>query len=102
MVLFSGGVCFLFLSAFSWIVDVKQNARLATPLIMIGRNSITAYLLADFFHDLFERSLFIHFGHQPFQIFGPALEPAVLGFVLLSLYLLVLYWMYRRNIFLRI
>jgi predicted acyltransferase len=100
--LFSGGFCFLFLSAFSWLVDVKQNTPLATPLIVIGRNSITAYLLADYFHDLFQRSLFIHLGHAPFEAFGPALEPAVLGFVLLCLYWLVLYWMYRRSIFLRI
>ncbi len=100
--LFSGGVCFFFLAAFSWVIDVKKNARLATPLIVIGRNSITAYCLADFFHDMFQRALFTHLGHAPFEAFGHDLEPMVLGFTLLCLYIAVLYWMYRRNIFLRI
>lgn len=100
--LFSGGFCFLFLSAFSWLIDVKKNAKFAQPLIIIGRNSITAYCLADFFHDMFQRALFTHLGHAPFEAFGQTLEPVVLGFTLLCIYFLVLYWMYRRNIFLRI
>jgi heparan-alpha-glucosaminide N-acetyltransferase len=100
--LFSGGFCFLFLSAFSWVIDVKGNAKAAFPLIVIGRNSITAYILADLCREFFERSLYIHLGHQPFRIFGPALEPLIVGITLLVLYWLVLLWMYRRNIFLRI
>ena len=100
--LFSGGFCFLFLAAFSWIVDVKGNARAAFPLIVIGRNSITAYVLADMCRGFFEQSLYIHLGHAPFQMFGAALEPLMVGITLLALYWLVLFWMYRRNIFLRI
>lgn len=100
--LFSGGFCFLFLSAFSWIIDVKHNGKLAFPLIVIGRNSIAAYVMAELCHSFFEQSLYIHLGHAPFQIFGAALEPFFVGVTLLLMYWLVLYWMYRRNIFLRI
>jgi predicted acyltransferase len=101
-VLFSGGFCFLFLSLFGWLVDVKQNARLATPLIVIGRNSITAYVLADLCGRFFRESLYIHLGHKPFEIFGTALEPLTVGITLLTIYWVILYWMFRRNIFLRI
>jgi predicted acyltransferase len=100
--LFSGGFCFLFLSFFSWLIDVKQNAQLALPLIVIGRNSITAYVMADMCRDFFEGSLYIHLGHKPFQILGTALEPLLVGITLLLIYWLILYWMFRRNIFLRI
>jgi heparan-alpha-glucosaminide N-acetyltransferase len=101
-VLFSGGFCFLALAGFSWLIDVKQNAKLAFPLIVIGRNSITAYVLADLCGEFFRQSLYIHLGHRPFQILGTPLEPLLEGITLLTLYWLVLFWMYRRNIFLRI
>ncbi len=100
--LFSGGFCFLFLCAFGWVVDVKQNVKAAFPLIVIGRNSITAYVLADLCRDFFEGSLYIHLGHKPFQLFGTALEPFIVGITLLVMYWLVLYWMYKREIFVRI
>jgi heparan-alpha-glucosaminide N-acetyltransferase len=100
--LFSGGFCFLFLCLFGWLVDVKKFTRPATPLIIIGRNSITAYLLADLCGTFFRQSLYIHFGHTPFQIFGVALEPLLEGITLLAIYWSILYWMFRRNIFLRI
>jgi predicted acyltransferase len=100
--LFSGGFCFLFLCAFSWLIDVRHNAKLALPLIVIGRNSITAYVIADLCRGFFEQSLYIHLGHRPFQLLGAALEPLLVGITLLICYWLILYWMYRRNIFLRI
>jgi heparan-alpha-glucosaminide N-acetyltransferase len=101
-VLFSGGFCFLFLCLFSWLVDVRHHTSAAFPLIVIGRNSITAYVLADLCRDFFERSLYIHLSHKPFQVLGSALEPLLAGITLLILYWLILFWMYRRHIFLRI
>lgn len=100
--LFSGGFCFLFLCLFGWLVDVKKFIGPAKPLIIIGRNSITAYLLADLCGTFFRQSLYIHFGHTPFQILGLALEPLLEGITLLAIYWSILYWMFRRNIFLRI
>ena len=49
--LWSGGVCFVFLAAFSWIVDVKGNQKLAFPLVVVGMNSIAAYLIAHLWED---------------------------------------------------
>src|SRR6202012_4956022 len=38
--LWSGGVCFAFLAAFSWIIDVKGYRRWAFPLVVGGLNFI--------------------------------------------------------------
>jgi heparan-alpha-glucosaminide N-acetyltransferase len=100
--LFSGGICFLFLSAFSWIIDVKQYRRWAFFLIVVGANSIAAYLIAHLWEDFLRRNLLTNLGHAPFLIFGPGLQPLLLGAVILLLDWLFLHWMYRRKIFLRI
>jgi predicted acyltransferase len=100
--LFSGGVCFLFLAAFSWVVDAKKQTRLAFPLAVIGMNSITAYVIAELSRNFVESSLRIHLGVRVLNIFGSALEPIVLGSLTLGVYWLVLYWMYKNKIFVRI
>ena len=44
--LFSGGVCFLMLAAFAWVIEAKGYRKWAFPLVVIGMNSIAAYLIA--------------------------------------------------------
>jgi heparan-alpha-glucosaminide N-acetyltransferase len=100
--LFSGGICFFFLAAFSWIIDVKNHPRWAFPLVVVGINSIAAYLIAHLWEGFIIRNLHIHLGYQIFQIFGPGLEPLILGTTVMLIYWLVLFWMYRNKIFLRI
>jgi predicted acyltransferase len=100
--LFSGGICFLLLAAFNWLIEVKGYRRWAFPLVIIGMNSIAAYLIADLFGRFIMRAFRTPFGDAPFQVFGPALEPLFFGAVVLLTYWLLLFWMYRRKIFLRI
>jgi len=100
--LFSGGVCFLFLSGFSWFVDVKGNRRIVFPLVVVGMNSIAAYCMAELCREFVEDSFRIHLGMRVLNVFGAGLEPLVLGGLTLLTYWLVLFWMYRRKIFLRI
>ena len=100
--LFSGGVCFLFLAAFSWVVDSKKHTRLAFPLVVVGMNSIAAYVIAELSENFVESSFRINLGTSALDIFGTALEPIVLGSLTLSIYWLVLFWMYRKKIFIRI
>jgi heparan-alpha-glucosaminide N-acetyltransferase len=100
--LFSGGVCFLFLTAFSWIIDVRGWRRIAFPLVVVGMNSIASYLMAHLFEDFIQRSFRIHLGMRVLNAFGSALEPLLLGALTLITYWLLLYWMYRKRIFLRI
>lgn len=100
--LFSGGLCFLFLAGFSWIIDVKGYRKWSFPLVVIGMNSIAAYLIAHLFEHFFESSFRINLGERPFQIFGTGMEPFMMGAAVLLMYWLILYWMYRRKLFLKI
>jgi predicted acyltransferase len=100
--LFSGGVCFLFLSAFSWLIDVRGHRRWAFPLVVVGVNSMAAYLLVHLCENFIISSFHIHFRYQIFQILGPGLEPLLLGIAVMLTYWLVLFWMYRRKIYLKI
>ena len=100
--LFSGGVCFLFLAGFSWVLDVRGHRRWAFPLVVIGMNSIAAYLIAHLFEEFIKSSLLIHLGRGPFAILGTSLEPLLLGAAILLTFWLLLYWMYRRQLFLRV
>jgi predicted acyltransferase len=100
--LWSGGVCFFFLAAFSWIIDVKGHRRWSFPLVVVGMNSIAAYLIAHLWEDFLIDNLHINFGHAPFQIFGLGYEPLLTGIAVMLLYWFVLYWMYRRKLFLRV
>ena len=100
--LFSGGVCFLFLAAFSWIIDVKGLRRWSFPLVVVGMNSIAAYLIAHLWEDFIVQNLHINLGFQVFRVFGAGLEPLMVGIAVMLIYWLILFWMYRRKIFLRI
>jgi predicted acyltransferase len=100
--LFSGGVCFLFLAGFSWLIDVRGYKKWFFPLVVIGMNSIAAYLIAHLFEDFIVDSFHINLGQHVFRIFGTALEPLTQGAVVLFTYWLILWWMYRRKLFLKI
>ena len=69
--LFSGGVCFFFLAAFSWIIDVKGYRRWAFPLVVVGMNSIAAYLIAHLWEDFIIRQ-----PAHPFRLRGPSRSSA--------------------------
>lgn len=100
--LFSGGICFLFLAGFSWLIDAKGYRKWAYPLVVVGMNSIAAYLIAEACRDFVGSSLRINLGERPFQILGAGLQPLLFGAAILFIYWLMLFWMYRRKIFLKI
>jgi heparan-alpha-glucosaminide N-acetyltransferase len=100
--LFSGGICFLFVAGFSWIIDIKGYRRWAFPLSVIGMNSIAAYLIAHLFEEFIVRSFHTHLGPNIFNLLGGALAPFVAGIAVLMVYWLILFWMYRRKLFLKV
>ncbi len=100
--LFSGGVCFLFLAAFSYVIEMKGYRKWAFPLVVIGMNSIAAYLIAHLFGDFIATSFRIHLGAHFFAFAGQALEPLMQGAAVLLMFWLILFWMYRRKLFLKI
>ena len=101
-VLFSGGWCFLFLAGFYAIIDLLGVRFWALPLQVIGMNSIAAYCMAGLFESFFQKNLYTHLGHGPFRVLGEPYEPLLHGTAVLLILWLILLWMYRRKIFLRI
>lgn len=100
--LWSGGVCFLFLAIFSWVIDVRKHRGIAFPLVVVGMNSIAAYVMAELCRPFVESSFRIHLGPGILNCLGTGLEPTLVGALTLCTYWLVLYWMYKKKIFVRI
>jgi heparan-alpha-glucosaminide N-acetyltransferase len=100
--IFSGGICFLMLAAFEWIIDAKGYRKWAFPLRVIGVNSIAAYLIAHLLPDFLISTFRIHLGRGAFAFAGIALQPLFEGAAVLLVCWLLLLWMYRQKLFLRI
>ncbi|WP_276347652.1 hypothetical protein [Daejeonella sp. JGW-45] len=101
--IFSGGVCFLFLAFFFGVIDITGKKKWSFFLMVIGMNSIAAYCIADGgIKDVIHKSLFIHLGQGFDQIFGAAYATLISGGLVLLVEWLILYWMYKKKIFIKI
>jgi heparan-alpha-glucosaminide N-acetyltransferase len=100
--LISGGWCFAYLAGFYMFVDGFGLRLLVYPLIVIGANSIAAYCMAHWFNDSVVRSFQTHLGAEIFKTAGDVYEPLVRGGAILLVYWLILLWMYRHRVFVRI
>lgn len=101
-VLFSGGWCFLLLGGFHLVLDVWTLRAWAFPLVVVGMNSIAAYLIAHLFVNFISEALPRHLGKGWYTFAGRPYEPLLLGAGVLLAEWLMLLWMYRRKIFLRV
>lgn len=101
-VLFSGGWCFLLLAGFYLVIDLGRFQAWAFPLVVIGMNSIAAYCMAHLFDRFISKNLLTHLGPDAFKFLGQPFEPLLHGAATLLGLWLILYWMYRRKLFLRI
>jgi predicted acyltransferase len=98
----SGGWCFLFTAFFYWVMDVRGRVRWAFPLTVLGMNSIAAYCMNWVLVEPAAEALVRHLGHAPFLVLGPAFERTLVGAAALLVTWLILRWMHRRKIFIRI
>lgn len=89
--LFSGGLCFLLLAMFRYLTETAKSTRWTFPLVVIGMNSMAAYWIAHVLEKPIEDSLKIHLG--PAFAAGP---------IILFIEWYFLYWMYRRQLFLKV
>jgi len=101
-VLFSGGWAFVLLAGFYYLVDVKQGKSWFLPLIVIGTNSIAAYIIAHTIDSFIADSFRIHIGPDYNLIFGQAYRTLVTGGIILLVEWWILYWMYKKKIFITI
>lgn len=101
--IFSGGICFLFLAMFYGLIDMKNRRKGTFFLMVIGVNSIAAYVIADGgMRNVINDSLFIHLGKNYDQILGPAYATLISGGLVLFFEWLILYWMYKKKLFIKI
>ena len=100
--LFSGGWCFLIMAVFYAVIDLQGWKRWSFPLVVIGMNSIAMYVMAHLFHGFFAEALDTHLGKEWALIAGTPFAPMLHGAAVLLILWLILLWMYRRKIFLRL
>jgi predicted acyltransferase len=100
--LYSGGLVILMLAVFYALIEWKGWKRWSFPLLVIGANSIAVYIMSWTIEDFVSSALVRHLGRAPFAVFGPPFEPVLRGLAVVTVFWLILLWMYRRKIFLRI
>lgn len=101
-VLVSGGWCCGLLAAFYGVCDVLKLRAWAFPLMVIGANSIAAYVMAHCIESFVVSNMRTHLGQKWHELFGAPYATLVEGAAVLALFFLILLWMYRRRLFLKI
>ena len=100
--LFSAGCCLIMLAGFYAAVDWRGWKLWAFPFRVIGLNSIAAYCFAHLFETFIADSLTTHLGGEVYHIYGDTYAPVIRGILVLAIFWLILLWMFRRRIFLKI
>lgn len=100
--LYSGGLVLLMLAGFYALIDWKGWRRWAFPLIVIGMNSIAIYVMSWTMEDFVRKGLETHLGGVMSALVSPTFLPAAYGLGVMLIFWGILFWMYRRKIFLRI
>lgn len=100
--LWSGGWCFLFVLILNLICDVWQWKAWSFPLVVIGSNCIFVYLLNWTIKGSMIDALHRHLGTGVFEIAGPNFVDLLTGLAVLAIFWLLLFWMYRHKIFVKL
>jgi len=100
--LYSGGLVVLMLAGFYALVEWRGWRRWVFPLLVIGANSIAIYVMSWTMEHFIASALNTHLGRGTFAVLGAPFEPVLRGIGVLLVFWAILFWMYRRKIFLRI
>ena len=100
--LYSGGLVILMLAGFYALVECKEWRAWAFPLIVVGMNSIAIYVMSWTMESFIRGALERHLGWVISALVSPTFQPIAYGFGIMLTFWLILYWMYRRKLFLRI
>ena len=101
-VLFSGAYVIWLLTLLYWLVDCKGWKRgWVVVFVVVGMNSIAAYLMGQLLKP-FTRGLFrTHLPDAFWDVWGPW-RPFIEAVLIAAAFWIVLLWMYRKKLFLRI
>ncbi|HZO83678.1 MAG TPA: DUF5009 domain-containing protein [Verrucomicrobiae bacterium] len=98
----SGGLVTLLLAGFVAVIEWRGWKRWAFPLVVAGLNPITLYCMWQLMGGFVRDSVRTHFGQHIFENLGTLYGPMAERVATLVVFWLILFWMYRRKIFLRI
>lgn len=98
---YSAGWTTLMLAAFYWAVEVRGWRRWTFPLVVVGINSIAAYVIGNAFGGWFRSAT-----RAWLELVAPALGPVWLPVAQRALFAAtawaVLLWLYRRRVFFKV
>jgi heparan-alpha-glucosaminide N-acetyltransferase len=100
--LYSGGLIVLMLAALYAVIEWRGWKRWSFPLLVVGANSIAIYVMSWTLEEFVSSALVRHLGPAPFLLLGAPFEPVLRGLAVMLVFWAILFWMYRRRIFLRI
>jgi heparan-alpha-glucosaminide N-acetyltransferase len=100
--LYSTGLTLLMLAAFYGVIDVAGCRAIAFPLTVAGMNSIALYVMSQLLKNSTADALERHFGAGLFTIFGDHYIPLMKANLVLLVFWLFVWWLYRQRIFFRI
>ena len=98
---YSAGWTTLLLAAFYWVVEVQGWRRWAFPLVVVGMNSIAAYIMGNAFAGWFRGATGAWLGAVApavGDVWMPVLQRALFALTAWG----VLLWLYRRKIFFKV
>jgi len=116
-VLWSGGLCFVWLAVLNLVCDIAGFKRWGSFFLVIGANSIVAYVMSWTLKEPIRLAIERHFGFLVTRLDecvgwmvkplvqteqSPSFRPMLLGALTLAIMWMVLLWMYRRKIFVKI
>jgi len=111
--LYSGGLCFMWLALLNAICDIAGYKNWGFPFVVIGANSIAAYVMSWAIEEQIGMAITRHFGSVVEQYSGflaewfqigssDAVKGLMIGMLTLCVMWMILFWMYRKRIFLKI
>jgi heparan-alpha-glucosaminide N-acetyltransferase len=101
-VLVSGGFCAWILALLYALIDWRGWRGWAFPLLVVGTNSIAAYVLTEVLREPLRDLFKAHIGLLTIPLTGTAVQPVLSGLLVLALLFAILLAMYRRSIFLKV
>ncbi len=99
---FSSGIVVLLLAGFVAIIEGRGWRRWTFPLVVAGLNPIALYCMWQLSGGAVRGNLKAHLGQHVFEILGATYAPILERLLVLLVFWLILLWMYRKKIFLRI
>jgi heparan-alpha-glucosaminide N-acetyltransferase len=98
-VFFSGAYVVLLLALFYWMIDVKGMRWWTFPFVVAGMNPLALYLMGMLSKGWVIAQLKIHL---PEFVFAGSIAPVVEATLAALIFWLVVWWMHRRRVYLRL